>query len=540
MATGRNRAASSAGSAPSQQTNRGKKHKLKQDRINKKRREARHRAKERAWYILVRGIAPGLYSSWEEVERQIAASVAAGFHDPRAYRYKSRMEALEGFLRWWNGKRVYPSRSTMLTRKWQYLPAKFLEFKGVAQAYAVMCEMRYADEKAKLRRTQEAIRASVYDATTDETSSNAPKTHAEASKPEPTAKATASKSKSVASTPTVTVNMPDVHGNRPLQPPVDKDMANANTSVETFNVSIQVGSDGSEIPLRHDGRVVLQRGGKRLAGQPSIFQSSSSAIYGSSSEDEQRVEVTTVSKPPAKAKHRKPKGNTLEAFGFKKVSAGRRERDKVRSARELGPNSSLAPRTQSNKGKRRRRRSKRPAPSPIKAPKEEPTTPSPMTALHRVVTHHQRHLARAVRKLQMDEVADAEMQERIRMQSMDAPPQQTYDRLRPARYFEDSSPESMEPDSASSTPDPTVWVNEPGVSAGNPIEVHDSQECQREDDSQRSPEPDSEDYGINDDCARLMRTAMQRRLTSANSLARLVDKVTSVDSVVACIQKRVF
>ena len=138
MAAGRNRAASSAGSAPSQQKQSGSKQKLKQDRINRRRREARRRAKDRAWYILVRGIAPGLYGSWEEVERQIAASVAAGFRDPRAYRYKSRMEALEGFLRWWNGKRVYSSHSTMLTRKWQFLPAKFLEFKGVAQACTVI------------------------------------------------------------------------------------------------------------------------------------------------------------------------------------------------------------------------------------------------------------------------------------------------------------------------------------------------------------------------------------------------------------------
>ena len=137
MAAGRNRAASSAGSAPSQQTKAAKNKKLKQDRTNRKRREARRRAKDRAWYILVRGIAPGLYSSWEEVERQIAASVAAGHRDPRAYRYKSRMQALEGFLHWWNGKRVYASHSTMRSRNWHFLPAKFLEFKGVAQAYAV-------------------------------------------------------------------------------------------------------------------------------------------------------------------------------------------------------------------------------------------------------------------------------------------------------------------------------------------------------------------------------------------------------------------
>ena len=60
------------------------------------------------------------------------------------------MEALEGFLRWWNGKRVYSSSSTMRSRGWTYLPAKFLNFKGVPQAYAVMMEIAVADEQAEL------------------------------------------------------------------------------------------------------------------------------------------------------------------------------------------------------------------------------------------------------------------------------------------------------------------------------------------------------------------------------------------------------
>ena len=56
--------------------------------------------------------------------------------------------------------------------------------------------------------------------------------------------------------------MPDVNGNRPPQPAVDKKFANANTSVDTFDVTVKFGSDGSEIPLRPDGKVVMQRGSR--------------------------------------------------------------------------------------------------------------------------------------------------------------------------------------------------------------------------------------------------------------------------------------
>ena len=57
----------------------------------------------------------------------------------------------------------------MLNRGWKYLPAKFLDFRGVAQAYADMMEMTCADEKAELWQTQQSIRASVYDSSTNKT-----------------------------------------------------------------------------------------------------------------------------------------------------------------------------------------------------------------------------------------------------------------------------------------------------------------------------------------------------------------------------------
>ena len=91
--SGHNRA-NAAGGAPSRNKKGGKK--LKQDRTNKKRRETRRRATDRAWYVLVRGLEPGIYKSWEAVQQQIADSVAAGVRDPRVHRCSNRMEALVG------------------------------------------------------------------------------------------------------------------------------------------------------------------------------------------------------------------------------------------------------------------------------------------------------------------------------------------------------------------------------------------------------------------------------------------------------------
>ena len=96
------------------------------ERRNAKRRKQRRRGTKAAWYAVVRGHNPGLYNNWADVQEHIRLSLAADIRDPRAYRYKDRTQALEGFLRWWNGRRVYSSASTMQDRGVTFLPTKYL------------------------------------------------------------------------------------------------------------------------------------------------------------------------------------------------------------------------------------------------------------------------------------------------------------------------------------------------------------------------------------------------------------------------------
>ena len=136
------------------------------------------------------------------------------------------------------------------------------------------------------------------------------------------------------------------------------------------------------------------------------------------------------------------------------------------------------------------------------------------------------------------------MLERIRIQSMDVPPRRTYSRLRPARYFEDSSAESMDPGSSSSAPDPSIWTNEPGASASNPIEVNGSSGSQHLDDSLPASghtssgsaaiggEQQHDATDKRNECLQLLREATQARI-SANVLGSIIDRTTSLDSVVA-------
>ena len=142
--------------------------KLKMDARNVRRRQKRRAATEKAWYAVVKGANLGLYSKWEEVQEHIRLSLELGIRSPKAYRYKSRTLALEGFLRFWNGRRVFPKTSTMRSRGMQYLPAKFLQFKGVAKAYALMVSEQ--NQRFKFQAPQ-VIHHSVYSQDTDPTTS---------------------------------------------------------------------------------------------------------------------------------------------------------------------------------------------------------------------------------------------------------------------------------------------------------------------------------------------------------------------------------
>ena len=99
------------------------------------------------WYAVVRGRVPGVYvyDRWDDAWAQ-----TDGYTEARPYRFYSRQEAVETFMRWNRGTQVYPVSSTMAQRGESV--AKFAEtFLGLEGARIIRSRAfaRHAQERQK-------------------------------------------------------------------------------------------------------------------------------------------------------------------------------------------------------------------------------------------------------------------------------------------------------------------------------------------------------------------------------------------------------